>query len=142
METKDEEYYGYVNYIGRGHSYGVMGIDPYYDSGKIQIPGTLKKMILKSNPEIKDIVDVSYEVRRFMDVSSECPYIPAKKYLVKISLKVAQPTMDCNGYQEKINTFFSLAYPELNGDVKIMVSKLLFVPEKTTEERFFEIFGY
>jgi hypothetical protein len=143
MESKDDEYYGYVNYIGRGSSHYLMGIDPYYEnSRKIQIPETLKKMILKSNPEIKDIVDVSYDVRNFVSISPESPYTPAKKYLVNISLKVTRPTMDSKGYQEKINTFFSLAYPELNGDVKIFVTKLICVPEKTTEESFLNIFGY
>jgi DNA mismatch repair ATPase MutS len=148
METDDDNSYNTV--INRYEEMGViinpMSIrtDPTFnefpDNKEIDIPEKLKDVVKKMCPEIMDIVSVGY---RETVMYSPDTFDQIKKYLVGIDLYFDDKygmKKSKNDYGKELTDYFKMTYGELDF-VTFHVRSFIFPPEKTNEEKFFEVFG-
>jgi hypothetical protein len=91
-------------------------------------------------PEIQDVVSAGY---RETVMYSPDTFDQIKKYLVGIDLYFDDKygmKKSKNDYGKELTDYFKMTYGELDF-VTFHVRSFIFPPEKTNEEKFFEVFG-
>jgi hypothetical protein len=156
MENEDDLNYGIygqrvtITPIGDrlaeiGH-YGTSGnaVDPdNFESPynrPIEIPKTFKDVVIKMFPEIQDVVSAGY---RETVMYSPDTFDQIKKYLVGVDIYFDETNgmkKSKDEYGILFNDYFKMTYSELDF-VTFHVRSFIFPPEKTNEEKFFEVFG-
>jgi len=159
MENEDDIYNGIVNLYGQratltpigtrlaeiGH-YGTSGnaVDPdNFESPynrPIEIPKTFKDVVLKMYPEIQNIVSAGYRENAMYDPNT---FDAIKTYLVGIDLYFDDKhgmKKSKNEYGTELTDYLKMTYCELDF-ITLHVRSFIFPPEKTNEEKFFEVFG-
>ena len=108
---------------------------------EIELPKMYKLVILKMCPEIVDVVSTGYREQIIYDPNTFAPF---NKYLVGIDLYFG----DYNGmkkskteYGEEIGGYFKMTYGNKFNFISFYVQSFIFPPEKTNEDKFFELFG-
>ena len=157
MENENEFDYGIygqpcvVTRIGERLSdlphYGTSGnaIDPNeFESPhnkEISIPETFKDVVVKMCPEILNIVSVGY---REQSMYNPTDFTPVYKYLVGVDLYFDNHNgmkKSKNEYGKEIGDYFKMTYGSEMDFVSFHVQSFIFPPEKTTKDKFFELFG-
>jgi hypothetical protein len=156
MENEDDLTYGIYGQIPTitrvvdrlaeiGH-YGTSGnaVDPNnFESPynrPIEIPKTFKDVVIKMFPEIQDVVSAGYRENVMYNPET---FDPIKKYLVGIDLYFDDRygmKKSKNDYGKELTDYFKMTYSELDF-ITFHVRSFIFPPEKTNEEKFFEVFG-
>ena len=141
METEDDN--SYYNVINRYEEIGAR-INPTFNdfsnNKEINIPETFKDVILKICPEIVDVKSNGY---RETAVYNPETFEPIKKYLVGVDLYFDERNgmnKSKNEYGNLFNDYFKMTYSDLDF-ITFHVRSFIFPPEKSNEDKFFEIFG-
>ena len=106
----------------------------------IVLPKIFKDVIMKTFPEIRDIVCTGY---RENTVYNPMNFEPIKRFMVGVDVyfdDVKFATKPKNEYNNSFDTFFKMTYSDVDF-VSFHVQSYIFPPEKTNEEVFFEIFS-
>ena len=132
----------YVNHMGAGSTIDTSGPDfnQFPNNKEIDIPKTFKDVILKICPEIIDFKSAGY--RETVMYNPET-FEPIKKYLVGVDLYFDEKNgmkKSKNEYGNLFNDYFKMTYNDLDF-VTFHVRSFIFPPEKSNEDKFFEIFG-
>lgn len=134
----------YGNYVGVNHTVSTFATpEPDFDvpyNREINIPETFKNVILKLCPEVIDMKSNGY---REISVYNPETFEPIKKYLVGVDLYFDEKNgmkKSKNEYGNVITDYFKMTYCDLDF-VKFHVRSFIFPPEKSNEEKFFEVFG-
>lgn len=129
--------------IGNNGKSGVDGDPNNFESPynrPIEIPKTFKDVIIKMFPEIQDIVSAGYRENVMYDPNT---FDPIKKYLVGIDLYFDDRygmKKSKNDYGKELTDYFKMTYSDLDF-VTFHVRSFIFPPEKSNEDKFFELFG-
>jgi len=145
METEDSLYGPPQINVLPVRVYGVISgnVEPDFNNPNqkdIEIPKTFKDVVIKIFPEIQDVVSSGY--RENVMYSPET-FDPIKKYLVGIDLYFDDKSgmkKTKNDYGKEITNYFKMTYSDLDF-ITFHVRSFIFPPEKTNEDKFFEIFG-
>ena len=147
METEDNiinlaDFYG--NHVGINDTVSTISKpEPSFDGvyqKEINIPKTFKDVILKICPEIVDVKSNGY---RETAVYNPETFEPIKKYLVGVDLYFDERNgmkKSKNEYGNLFNDYFKMTYSDLDF-VTFHVRSFIFPPEKSNEDKFFDIFG-
>lgn len=143
METEDNIYdlaYATNPYIDFGTSGNAQSnFDSPYNK-EISIPETFVDVILKLCPEVINMKSSGYrETTMYNAVTFE----PIKRYLVGVDLYFDEKNSmkkTKNEYSNVITDYFKMTYSELDF-VTFHVRSFIFPPEKSNEQKFFELFG-
>jgi hypothetical protein len=106
----------------------------------IEIPKTFKDVVIKMFPEIMDIVSSGY---RDNVMYSPETFDPIKQYLVGVDLYFEEKNgmkKSKKEYGDELTDYFKMTYSELDF-ITFHVRSFIFPPEKSNEEKFFELFG-
>lgn len=131
---------GEIGYTGRS---GVDGDPNNFDSPynkEIDIPETFKVVILKLCPEIIDVKSSGYRENVMYNPEN---FEPIKKYLVGVDLYFDERNgmkKSKTDYGNLFNEYFKMTYSDLDF-VTFHVRSFIFPPEKSNEDKFFELFG-
>lgn len=142
MENEDNLFDELVNTYG---DYNYANIAPSYPNysdfesrRKIELPKTFKDVIMKLCPEIRDVVTSGYrETTSYNPMNFE----PIKRYLVGIDMYFD----DMNNvktkqeYSNLMDTYFIMTFSDMDF-ISFHVRSFIFPPEKSNEEKFFELF--
>ena len=107
---------------------------------EIEIPDNFKSVILKTRPEIRDIVSAGFKVTTMYDPQS---FEPIKKFLVGVNILCHENILvlgDKTSYELMLNDYFKMTYTGMDF-VTFKVESLIIPPEKTNQDKFFELFG-
>ena len=133
----------YANNAGVGISHIAKpepDFNQFPNNKEIDIPKTFKDVILNICPEIIDFKSTGY---RDTVVYNPENFEPIKKYLVGVDLYFDEKNgmkKNKNEYGNLFNDYFKMTYNDLDF-VTFHVRSFIFPPEKTNEEKFFEVFG-
>jgi hypothetical protein len=111
------------------------------DNKEIVIPSTFKDVVVKMCPEILNIVSVGY---REQTVYNPTNFAPEYKYLVGVDLYFDNHNgmkKSKNEYGKEIGDYFKMTYGSEFDFISFHVQSFIFPPEKTTKDKFFELFG-
>jgi hypothetical protein len=111
------------------------------DNKEIVIPPTFKDVVVKMCPEILNIVSVGY---REQTMYNPMNFEPEYKYLVGVDLYFDNHNgmkKSKNEYGKEIGDYFKMTYGSEMDFVSFHVQSFIFPPEKTTKDKFFELFG-
>jgi hypothetical protein len=142
METEDDLY----NLVDTYRNYGTSGnaVDPNnFESPynrPIEIPKTFKDVIIKMFPEIQDVVSAGYRDNKMYNPMT---FEPVYTYLVGVDLYFDETNgmkKSKNDYGKELTDYFKMTYSDLDF-VTFHVRSFIFPPEKTNEDKFFELFG-
>lgn len=114
--------------------------DGYPYNRVIAIPERFKDVVLKMCPEIKDIVSVGYRDDKMYNPMN---FEPEYKYLVGVNLYFDETNgmkKSKKEYGDEFNDYFRMVFNGM-GFVTFHVRSFIFPPEKTNEDKFFEVFG-
>jgi hypothetical protein len=106
----------------------------------IEIPKTFKDVVIKMFPEIIDIVTSGY---RDNVMYSPQTFDPIKQYLVGVDLSFEEKygmKKSKKEYGDELTDYFKMTYSELDF-ITFHVRSFIFPPEKSNEDKFFELFG-
>lgn len=112
--------------------------EPYHK--EISIPETFVDVILKLCPEVINMKSNGY---RETTMYSAETFEPIKRYLVGVDLYFDEKNSmkkTKNEYSNVITDYFKMTYSELDF-VTFHVRSFIFPPEKSNEQKFFELFG-
>jgi hypothetical protein len=112
--------------------------DPY--NKPIVIPERFKVVVLKMCPEIKDIVSVGYRDTKMYDPET---FHPITKFLVGVDLYFDEKSCmkkPKKEYGDEFNDYFKMTFDGMDF-VTFHVQSYIFPPEKSNEDKFFEVFG-
>jgi hypothetical protein len=149
METEDNiinlaDFYGVNNPYGGATTIRISEPEPDFNGNRynkpIVIPETFKNVILKICPEIIDFNSSGYRETVMYNPEN---FEPIKKYLVGVDLYFDEKNgmkKSKNEYGNLFNDYFKMTYNDLDF-VTFHVRSFIFPPEKTNEEKFFEVFG-
>ncbi len=107
---------------------------------QIGIPETFKNVILKICPEIINVVSVGYKDTKVYNPET---FDLISKYLVGVDLYFDEKNgmkKTKHEYGNLFNDYFKMTYCDLDF-VTFHVQSFIFPPEKSNEDKFFEIFG-
>jgi len=144
MENEDDIYNtisAFTDPYARRSTSGI--VEPSFDGPyhkEIDIPETLKDVILKLCPEIIDVKSNGYRETVMYDPMT---FDPIKKYLVGVDLLFDERNgmkKSKNEYGNLFNDYFKMTYSDLDF-VTFHVRSFIFPPEKSNEDKFFELFG-
>ena len=113
---------------------------PSPNDKKIEVPDTLKVVILKMCPEIINIVSTGYREQTVYDPTN---FEPIYKYLVGVDIHFGSHDgmkKSKHEYSKEIDDYFKLTYGSEMGFVSFHVQSFIFPPEKTNKDKFFELF--
>ena len=106
----------------------------------IAIPERFREVVLKMCPEITDIVSVGYRDSKVYDPET---FNPISKFLVGVDLyfdeKSCLKKLKAE-YNDELNDYFRMVFNDM-AFVTFYVQSFIFPPEKTNEDKFFEVFG-
>jgi len=111
------------------------------DNKEIVIPSTFKDVVVKMCPEILNIVSVGY---REQTVYNPMNFEPVYKYLVGVDLYFDNHNgmkKSKHEYSKEIDDYFKMTYGSEFDFISFHVQSFIFPPEKTTKDKFFELFG-
>ena len=111
------------------------------DNKEIVIPSTFKDVVVKMCPEILNIVSVGY---REQTVYNPMNFEPVYKYLVGVDVYFDNHNgmkKSKNEYSKEFDDYFRMTYGSEMEFVSFHVQSFIFPPEKTTKDKFFELFG-
>jgi hypothetical protein len=106
----------------------------------IVIPERFKEVVLKMCPEIKDIVLNGYRDNKIYDPMT---FNPVYNYLVGVDLYFDETNgmkKSKKEYGDELNDYFKMTFDGMDF-VSFHVRSFIFPPEKTNEDKFFEVFG-
>ena len=106
----------------------------------IALPERFKVVVLKMCPEITNIVSIGY---RDTQVYNPETFEPIKKFLVAVDLYFDETNgmkKSKKEYGDELNDYFRVAFSDMDF-VTFHVQSFIFPPEKTNEDKFFEVFG-
>lgn len=106
----------------------------------IEIPKTFKDVVLKMYPEIQNIVSAGYRDNKMYNPMT---FEPVYTYLVGVDLYFDETNgmkKSKNEYGKELTDYLKMTYCELDF-ITLHVRSFIFPPEKTNEEKFFEVFG-
>lgn len=112
--------------------------NPY--SKPIVIPERFKEVVLKMCPEVKDIVSCGYRDNKVYDPQT---FNPVYRYLVGVDLYFDETygmKKSKKEYGDELTDYFKMTYDGMDF-VSFHVQSFIFPPEKTNEDKFFEVFG-
>lgn len=110
------------------------------NSKPIAIPERFKEVVLKMCPEIKDITPNGYRNSKMYNPET---FSPIYKYLVGVDLYFDETygmKKSKKEYSDELTDYFKMIYDEMDF-VSFHVQSFIFPPEKTNEDKFFEVFG-
>ena len=144
MENENDVIYNQL--VNRyGIQAGLAPPDPDFngspDNKDIIIPPTFKDVVVKMCPEILNIVSVGY---REQTVYNPMNFEPVYKYLVGVDLYFDNHNgmkKSKHEYSKEIDDYFKMTYGSEMDFVSFHVQSFIFPPEKTTKDKFFELFG-
>ena len=113
---------------------------PSPNDKKIEVPDTLKVVILKMCPEIIDVVSTGYREQTMYDPTS---FEPIYKYLVGVDIYFDSHNgmkKSKHEYSKEIDDYFKMTYGSEMGFVSFHVQSFIFPPEKNNKDKFFELF--
>ena len=113
---------------------------PSPNDKKIEVPYTLKVVILKMCPEIVNIVSTGY---REQTVYEPTNFEPIYKYLVGVDIYFDSHNgmrKSKHEYSKEIDDYFKMTYGSEMGFVSFHVQSFIFPPEKNNKDKFFELF--
>ena len=148
METEDDN--SYYNVINRYEEIGARinpipnrvdaAFNDFSNNKEIDVPENFKIVVLKMCPEIKDIVSVGYRNNKMYDPMT---FNPVYNYLVGVDLYFDEKygmKKSKKEYGEELNDYFKMTYDGMDF-VSFHVQSFIFPPEKTNDDKFFEVFG-
>lgn len=127
----------YANFSTSGNA------EPIFDSPynkEIDIPETFRDVILKLCPEIIEVKSNGYRETAMYDAMT---FDAIKKYLVGVDLYFDEKNgmkKSKTEYSNLFNDYFKMTYSNLDF-VTFHVRSFIFPPEKSNEDKFFELFG-
>ena len=113
---------------------------PSPNDKKIEVPDTLKVVILKMCPEIIDVVSTGYREQTVYDPTN---FEPIYKYLVGVDIYFDSHNgmrKSKHEYSKEIDDYFKMTYGSEMGFVSFHVQSFIFPPEKNNKDKFFELF--
>jgi hypothetical protein len=131
---------GEIGYTGRSGVEGEPGFDSL-NNKEIVIPSTFKDVVVKMCSEIVDIVSVGYREQTMYNPNN---FEPVYKYLVGVDLYFDNHNgmkKSKNEYGKEIGDYFKMTYGSEFDFISFHVQSFIFPPEKTTKDKFFELFG-
>jgi hypothetical protein len=131
---------GEIGYTGRSGVEGEPGFDSL-NNEEIVIPSTFKDVVIKMCPEILNIVSVGYREQTMYNPNN---FEPVYKYLVGVDLYFDNHNgmkKSKNEYGKEIDDYFKMTYGSEMDFISFHVQSFIFPPEKTTKDKFFELFG-
>ena len=149
METENDiinlaDFYGVNNPYGGVTTIRIPEPEPDFNGNrynkKINIPETFKNVILKICPEIINVVSVGYKDTK---VYSPITFEPISRYMVGVDLYFDEKNgmkKTKHEYGNLFNNYFKMTYSDIDF-VTFHVQSFIFPPEKSNEDKFFEIFG-
>jgi hypothetical protein len=114
--------------------------DTYVNECEIEIPESFNTVVLKLCPEIREIVTVGYKSTVMYNAITLEPIF---KFLVEINIFFNEndaPQGDKTHYKTLINDYFKMTYGSEMDFITFKVESFTIPPEKTNEDRFFELF--
>jgi hypothetical protein len=114
--------------------------DTYVNVCEIEIPESFNTVVLKLCPEIKEIVTVGY---KSTSVYNPINFEPTFKFLVGINIYFNEnntPKGDKTHYETLVNDYFKMTYGGEMDFITFKVESFVIPPEKTNEDKFFELF--
>jgi hypothetical protein len=147
METEDNiinlaDYYG--PYDGSAIVTRIAQPEPDFNGNPydkpIAIPERFKEVVLKMCPEIKNIVSNGYRDNKMYDPMT---FNPVFNYLVGVDLYFDETygmKKSKKEYGDELTDYFKMTYDGMDF-VSFHVQSFIFPPEKTNEDKFFEVFG-
>ena len=149
METEDNimtlaDFYANNTYGGVDTNIRIAKPEPDFNAHpynkQIIIPETFKNVILKICPEIIKVNSNGYRETTMYNPEN---FEPIKKYLVGVDLYFDEKNgmkKSKTEYGDLFNDYFKMTYSDLDF-VTFHVRSFIFPPEKSNEDKFFEIFG-
>ncbi len=147
METEIDILYladFYGNHLGVNHTVSTIATpEPEFENPRnkeIQIPSLLRDVIMKIYPEIIDIKSNGYRDTVMYNPEN---FEPIKKYLVGVDLYFNEKNSmkkSKKEYGDIITEYFNMTYTDLDF-VTFHVRSFIFPPEKSNEQKFFDVFG-
>lgn len=114
--------------------------DTYVNECEIEIPESFNTVVLKLCPEIREIVTVGY---KSTGMYSAITFKPIFKFLVGINIFFNEnntPQGDKTHYETLVNDYFIMTYGGEMDFITFKVESFIIPPEKTNEDKFFELF--
>ena len=114
--------------------------DLYINECAIEIPENFNTVVLKLCPEIKEIVTVGYKSTGML---STITFEPTFKFLVGINIFFNDNNRlqgDKSHYETLVNDYFKMTYGSEMDFITFKVESFVIPPEKTNEDKFFELF--
>lgn len=149
METEDNiinlaDFYADNQHGGPVSTIRISEPEPDFNGNRynkqINIPETFKNVILKICPEIINVVSVGYKDTK---VYSPITFEPISRYLVGVDLYFDETNgmkKTKHDYGNMFNDYFKMTYSDIDF-VTFHVQSFIIPPEKSNEDKFFEIFG-
>lgn len=105
---------------------------------QIKIPDTFLNVILKSFPEFYSITTEGYEVIEFYNPVN---FQQDNRYRVEIKIhtNVEGPKKNKSEYEELINDYFKMTYPDMDF-ILFNIHSLIIPPKETNRDKFLELF--
>jgi hypothetical protein len=110
------------------------------ENREIVIPDTFKSVVLRTRPEIRDIESAGFRTTSVYDPQT---FEPIKKFLVGVNIFCHENWLvmgDKASYELMLNDYFKMTYTGMDF-VTFKVESLIIPPEKTNQDKFFELFG-
>jgi hypothetical protein len=114
--------------------------DLYINECAIEIPESFNTVVLKLCPEIREIITVGY---KSYSVYNPINFKPNFKFLVGINIFFNDNNRlqgDKTHYESLINNYFKMTYGGEMDFITFKVESFIIPPEKTNEDKFFELF--
>lgn len=111
------------------------------ETAQIQIPDTFVIVVKKMIPEVSDIKVYNYETIKVVDVTS---FGYSERFKVGISLSLFPESKPKGGreyYTNTLNELFKMTYGSDMSFVQLFVNELIWLPQKSNRDKFYELFG-
>jgi hypothetical protein len=146
METENDIYdLPLQSHVLTGRVYGNTSviIEPDFNNPNqkdIEIPSSLKIVVIKLAPEIQEITPVGYRSHKMYDPVN---FNPISSYIVGIDIYFKQDCSlmgDKSYYEALLNDSFIMTHTGIKF-VTFKIESLIVPPLETNDEKFFKIFG-
>jgi hypothetical protein len=108
--------------------------------GNIELPDNFRKVIMKLHPEIEDVVIDDYEIQKKYNPND---FNPESFFMVNLSVYFNQddaPKGNKEFYTESFTELFKMTYGVEMDFIFFKVLSLIVPPEKTNDDKFYELF--
>jgi hypothetical protein len=108
---------------------------------EIVLPETYKLVISKMCSEIEEVLVQGYDTTTVYNPNN---FEPMKRFLVNVNIRF-KPECAISGnkkkYEEQLNNYFTMTFGSQIDFIKFSVLSFIIPPEKSNEDKFFELFG-